>query len=380
MSAASSRLPGAVQHGSRAFVTHPLMGARLSTLLHVLTSYGAVPPGRFGLVALMVLSAAARAPFRFWETARFNRLRRSRPPPQAPLFIIGHWRTGTTHLHALLGCSPAFGHISPIASGLPDELLTLGTLLRPWLEKALPETRHVDRVAVTPTSPQEDEIPLANLQPLSVFHAVYFPRRFRSLVDRGVFLDGAGAAEIARWEHLVRVFAEKVAFHQGADRIVIKNPVYTARISRLQGIWPESRFIHIRRCPYEVFVSTRHYYRTLLPQVALQPYDHIDIDQVVLTTFSRLMAAYEEQRRQLAADQIIEVSYERLRRAPLEVLAEIHDQLALPGWDAARPRIAAYLETVSGYRTNRYEISGADRARVDAHWADAIARWEAMRR
>jgi hypothetical protein len=76
---------------------------------------------------------------------------------------------------------PAFGHICPIASGLPDEILTLSTWFRGWLERALPEDRHVDRVAVRPDSPQEDEIPLANIQPLSVFHALYFPKHFQRL-------------------------------------------------------------------------------------------------------------------------------------------------------------------------------------------------------
>ncbi len=357
---------------------HPLMGARLTTLLRALVTTGPVARRHVGLVAVMLLSALARTPFRPVEAALRARRRHARPPPEAPLFIIGHWRTGTTHLHSLLGCSPAFGHISPIASGLPDQVLTLGTWLRPLLERALPADRHVDRVAVTPTAPQEDEIPLANLQPLSVFHAIYFPRRFQRLIDRGVFFDGANAAEIARWAALAKQFAETIALQQQARRIVIKNPVYTARIAHLCRIWPDAQFIHIRRDPYAVFASTRHYFRAILAELALQPFDHIDIDAFVLATFSRLMAAYERERRDLPADRLIEVGYERLIRAPMPVLAEIHERLALPGWDAAAPRVAGYLETLTGYRTNRYQISDADRAKVDAHWADAVARWRSL--
>lgn len=354
------------------------MGARLTTLLRVLRDYGPVAPEHRRLVAMMVLSAAARSPFRLWEAARFARLRRSRSPPEPPLFIIGHWRTGTTHLHGLMGCSPAFGHISPIASGLPDELLTLGTWLRPLLERALPEDREVDRVAVTPTSPQEDEIPLANLQNLSVFHAVYFPRHFQALIDRGVFLDGVGEPQIARWARLAKEFADKVAIHQGASRIVIKNPVYTGRLARLCGIWPGAQFIHIRRNPYEVFVSTRRYYRTLLPKLALQPFAEIDIDDFVLTTFTRLMDAFEAERGCLSARHLVEVSYERLCRDPVAVLADIHARLGLPAWEATRPRLAQYLATVDGYRTNADPISAIDRAKVDARWPDAVAAWERM--
>lgn len=364
----------------RPTVKHPLMGARLSTLIRAFARNGPVAPAHAGLAAVMVLSAAARGPFRVWDRVRFARLRRSRPRPEPPLFVIGHWRTGTTHLHNLLGRSPAFGHISPIASGLPNEILTLGTWLRPLLEKALPTDRHVDRVSVTPTSPQEDEIPLATMQPLSVFHALYFPKRFREQIDRGVFFDGASEAEIARWAHLAQDFSEKIAVHQDARRLVIKNPVYTARIARLREIWSGAQFAHIRRNPYEVFVSTRHYFRKLMPELALQAFDTVDIEDFVLTTFARVMAAYEEQSRDVPADQLIEVSYERLKRTPIEVLADIHAHLALPDWEAARPRIAAYLEATGGYRTNAYEISASDRAKVDAHWADAVAAWERLPR
>ena len=376
---ASAPVPVA-DRGPRPTLKHPLMGASLPVLVKALARNGAVAPAHWGLAAMMVLSAAARAPFGVLDRVRFARLRRSRPPAEPPLLVIGHWRTGTTHLHNLLGLSPAFGHISPIASGLPNEILTLGTWLRPLLEKALPEDRHVDRVAVTPTSPQEDEIPLANMQPLSVFHALYFPKRFQEQIDRGVFFDGVGGAETARWARLARDFADKIAIHQNVRRLVIKNPVYTARIARVRQIWPAAPFVHIRRNPYEVFVSTRHYFRKLLPELALQPFDTIDVEAFVLATFSRVMAAYEAESRDLPPDRIIDVSYERLKRAPFAVLSDIHAHLGLPGWEAAQPRIAAYLDTIGGYRPNAYTISAADRAKVDAHWGDAVAAWEDMPR
>jgi len=65
-----------------------------------------------------------------------------------PVFIVGVHRSGTTHLGNLLAASGQFGYVSPIAAGLPWELLTLGTWLRPPLEKTIPEDRLIDRVRV----------------------------------------------------------------------------------------------------------------------------------------------------------------------------------------------------------------------------------------
>ena len=116
-----------------------------------------------------------------------------------------------------------FVPFSPLASGLPDEILTLGTWLRPLLEKALPEDRHVDRVRITPDSPQEDEIPLANMQMHSIFHALYFPKQFVALAQSGIFFEDVPARDIARWQAEARRFAEKIVMHQAMVRTVFEN-------------------------------------------------------------------------------------------------------------------------------------------------------------
>ena len=277
-----------------------------------------------------------------------------------------------------MGCSPAFGHISPLASGLPDEILTLGSWFAPQLERALPEDRHVDKVAVTPDSPQEDEIPLANQQNLSVFHAVYFPRHFQKLFDQSVFFEGCSEEDITTWTRLVKSFAEKIQLHQGGRRLLIKNPVYTGRIARLRAIWPDAKFIHIRRNPYEVFTSTKTYYKKLLPDLAFQSFDHIDLDRFVANTFVKLMDAYQAQARDLPDDVLTEVSYERLRADPLPVLSDIYATLDLDGWEETQPRVEAYLETIADYRTNAYKISDADKQTVDREWAAHWDAWEAL--
>jgi len=56
---------------------------------------------------------------------------------------------------------------------------------------ALPSDRHVDNVAVTPDSPQEDSIALASMIPLSYYHGLYFPQRFSIISIEGFFFKAA---------------------------------------------------------------------------------------------------------------------------------------------------------------------------------------------
>jgi len=367
----SSSHPGPVRPGTQ----HPLMGARLEVLARALLTEGGVSPRHAPLATAMALSAIARAPFRAIERVELARRRRRAPPLEPPVFILGHWRSGTTHLHNLLGRSPSLAIITPLTSGIPDEMLTLGTWLRPLLERALPENRHVDRVAVRPQSPQEDEIPLANMGAPSIYNGLYFPSRLERHVERGVFLEGVSQRARRRWSRLQRHLIEKVAIDRGRPRVLVKNVVYTARVALLREMWPEARFIFIRRNPYEVYASTLNYYRKLLPMLALQRFDHVEIERLVLETYPRLMDRYLTDREGVPRTHLAETSYEELVADPLATLGRLHEQLGLEGWEAARPRIEAYLDSVSGYQRNSFTMEPADAERVERAWGRYIDLW-----
>src|SRR5512133_192469 len=102
------------------------------------------------------------------------------------------------------------------------------------------------------------------MQPLSYYHAIYFPRRFAEHFRRSVLLEGCSAAELELWYRRHRYFLAKVSLDQDGRRLLVKNPVYTSRIGLLSAIWPNAQFVHIHRDPRRVFVSTVHSFHTLL--------------------------------------------------------------------------------------------------------------------
>ncbi|PWC52635.1 sulfotransferase [Azospirillum sp. TSO22-1] len=354
---------------------HPLYGCDALTLLTVLARNGGVDARHLPTLAVAAASALLRAPFSLAETAWVAWARRRGAPLPAPVFILGHWRSGTTHLYNLLSRDPQFGFIPPVAVGLPWDMLGLGAVLRPLLERALPERRYIDNVAVRPDSPQEDEIALANMSPLSFYHGLYFPRRFDENLRRGLYHEGCSPAETERWRRRFVHFLGKVALSQGGRRLLIKNPVYSARVAMLREIWPDARFIHIHRDPRAVFVSTVHFYRTLLDKLALQPHGHIDVEQVVLDHYPRIMQALLDDTAGLPADRFAEVAFETFERDPLAEAARLYRTLGLPGHEAVEPRFRAYLAGVRGYTKNRFLLSDAGRERVERRWAPFVARW-----
>ena len=355
---------------------HPLCGSNPDTLIKLLWANGPVALNRWPQVAIALGMALVRWPFSTVEQGIFRLTQRDRVPMADPIFIVGYWRSGTTHLHNLLAQTQSFGYITPLATGLPWDILGLVRTLEPLLEKALPGDRYVDNVAVTPDSPQEDSIPLATMGAASYYHGLYFPQQFEAHFRREVFLsEAADISDMEDWRRLHRHLLAKVSIHQGHRPLLIKNPVYTGYIRHLRELWPTAKFIHIYRNPYRVFASTRHFFTRLLPELALQPYRDLPIEPLILESYGHLMQGLQADSADLPPNRFIEIRFEDLETDPLPVLETLFQQLELPDFTTARARIEGYLLSLQGYRKNQYDLDPQTIAQIEDHWRPYIEQW-----
>ena len=358
---------------------HPLCGSNPATLLRLLMSNGPLALNRIPHVLTALTAVLLRSPFSLAERVAVPFIRRRHPPMPAPVFIVGYWRSGTTHLHNVLSQAPQFGYVSPLAAGLPWDVLGIVRALRPLLERALPSDRYVDNVRVTPDSPQEDSIPLSNMLPLSYYHGLYFPRRFRQHFRRGVFFEDCRPEEIEQWRRALLYFLEKVSIEQGGKQLLMKNPVYTGHVARLQKIWPQAKFIHIYRNPYVLLPSTRHFFTRLFPELALQRHDDVTVDELILESYPRMMRALLSDARALPPGSYAEVRFEDFEAEPMSELERIYHALDLGDFESTRLCFEAYLMRVRGYRKNRYPIDPRDIGLVEQNWGAFIERFGYVR-
>jgi hypothetical protein len=353
---------------------HPLFGISLKHWIHLLEENGGVDRPYLGKAVFITLTSMGTAPARLLFQLKYKKKINETELRYPPVFIIGHWRSGTTYLHELLSQDPQFCHISLWNTLLPDSFLILEPLKK-FLSIFLPSKRPMDEIAVEMDGPYEDEAALAVLYPWSFFHCLHFPKNAEEQYLKSIHFQGLSLEEKNQWKTMYLSFIKTITLANHGKRFLSKNPPHTARITTLLELFPDACFIHIYRSPYKVYLSTKKMRKNVLETLALQTASEEEIEQQIIHNYIRTMKSYFEQKEQIPPENLIEIKYEDLVADPLKQITLIYLQLKLRGLEKALPEMQKYLEKQSDYKTNKYTIDNKIIELVNKNWGFTIDRW-----
>lgn len=288
-------------------------------------------------------------------------------PP--PVFVLGHWRSGTTHLHNLLTVDQRFAFPNNYQTLFPHTFLTMENLQSPFMQWFLPERRPMDNIQWTMQSPQEEEFALSILTAKSPYMSWNFPNR-RDHYDRYLTFRGVDRSEIEEWQAALLHYARRLTYKLKRP-LILKSPPHTCRIKLLLEVFPEAKFIHIHRNPLDVFQSTRKMLKTNFDFHCLQKPPLKELDDWILRQHRTMYEVFFEERNLVPAGQFHEVAYEALERDPLGELEQAYQALSLPDFAEVKPMLESYVASLKGYEKNRFttlstelQIRIADQCRV----------------
>jgi hypothetical protein len=288
---------------------------------------------------------------------------------EAPVFIIGHWRTGTTLLHELLARDPTLGYPTTHQCFFPDTFLVSGGAFDRLYGLLIPDKRPFDDVPVGLDRPQEEEFGLVVMGAGSLYRAFAFPRHGPG-DSRYLDLEDLSDEERQSWEAVYLTLVKRLQFAWKKKPLVLKSPPNTARIKTLVRLFPGARFIHMVRDPFEIYPSTVHMLKGLIAVQGLQNPPEIDrwIGEYVLSTFEHMFSAYERARHLIPDGCLVEVRYEDMIVDPKSVLARVYHDISLGDFGAVAPRIDAYLAERASHRRNHHVLDDDHRRTIATRW------------
>ncbi|MFM7976054.1 MAG: sulfotransferase family protein [Pirellula sp.] len=286
-----------------------------------------------------------------------------------PVFILGHWRSGTTLLHEYLGLDPRFASPTTYQCFAPWHfLLTEGIVSRygNWL---LPDRRPMDNMKAGWALPQEDEFALMNLGAPSPYLHLMFPNHpvpYTETLDSARFRP----ADLQAWRRQFEWFVKALTY-KTHKQLLLKSPPHTGRIGILSQMYPDSKFIHIVRDPRKLYPSTMKLWNSLDENQALQsPTDQSMLQSFVLESLVSMYRAFDRDRASIPDSQIIDVRYEEFIAKPVQTLEKIYKYLDLGPYDSIRSNWENKIEQERGYQTNKLQIDPEQEAMILDRWSD----------
>jgi len=300
--------------------------------------------------------------FAYIEKVKYEKKIRKVAIPEDPVFIIGHWRSGSTFLHQLMSLDPNFTVPTLFNVAIPDSFLSSHKYYKPIMTSLVSKFRPMDKVRLGMDEPQEDEYAVYRITQFSPLERLVFPNNSNYfLLDLPSFLPEN--SRLADWEQKLVWYFRKLSFKSGKP-IVSKNPFNSLRIRELNKLFPEARFIHIYRNPFDVIPSTIHMWNIIQQQNSLNRQGRKpELDEVV-TVFDRVLSAIRNDKESLPEKRFYEMPFEDLESDPVKEITKLYKAFNLNYNDEFEKKMISFLSDLQGFQKNIFHLTTAEKTRI----------------
>ncbi len=325
------------------------------------------------LMLLLLINTLTTFPFRFIEKLLYNK-KIYALQIKNPVFIIGHWRSGTTLLHDVLSKDPMFCFPVRRQVFYPEACIHKYSFNDPILHYVGP--RGIDNIIIDPDqSPCEDELAMVNLGALSSYYFFLPPEKHTFMLKKSTTFEAANVHEITYWKKKYVYFLKKILFINPGKILLSKNPSHTARINVLLELFPDAKFIHICRNPQQVIPS----YLTLLKAF----YKHTPLTSSVLQneaflTYQHTMNTFLKYKDTINSDNFIEIKYEDFEMEPMKQLEKIYTHFNFNHFNHIKHKFEEYLLSIQGYEKNTRPFSQELHIRINSELGTSIQYWKGI--
>ncbi|MCL2709784.1 MAG: sulfotransferase [Planctomycetaceae bacterium] len=335
-----------------------------------------VAPIRWGMALIITLLAVfVNSPFAWRQRARYGMRIQNTKLPEPPIFIIGHWRSGTTLLHEYMIRDTRFSFADTYACFVPEHFIVSKYTVRPIVRLLMPTKRPIDNMEAGLDRPQEDEFALTSMGLPSPYRNIIFSNNGLNIDAEYLTLRNVSDEDRKAWLDGLDTFLKTLTFQNPGKRIVLKSPTHTGRIKTLLERYPDAKFIHIHRNPFAIFPSTYNLWMRLSRDEGAQRPSGKGMEEYIFNNLNTMYDAFEEDVKQLPANQFCDIAYRELTSAPVETLGKIYRSLELEGFDEAESVFQAYAESQKEYKKNKFSMDPELQSQIAIRWKRYFERY-----
>ncbi len=313
--------------------------------------------------------------FKGVQDRRYEKMLKAKKLECPPVFILGHWRSGTTFMHNVLSQDKNFGYNTTYQTVMPHLMMWGQGFFKPTMSWLMPDKRPTDNMELNVDLPQEEEFALANMTEHSYYHLWFFPQLMQHYADKYLLFDTINEEELKEFEQEFTKLIKISLWNTKGRQFLSKNPPHTGRVKELLKMFPDAKFIYIMRNPYTVFESTRSFFSTTIKPLQLQNLSEEELEENILTIYEKLYHKYEEDKKLIPEGNLIEIKFEDYETDALAQTELIYKKLAIEGWEEARGDIEKYISKKKGHKKTKYNFNERTVQLVEKRWDFALKQW-----
>ncbi len=280
-----------------------------------------------------------------------------------PVFIVGHWRSGTTYLHYLMAKDDHFGYLSLYQAFLPNIATIGGKLFKELFKPLVPGKRPQDNIEVDIDVPAEEENAISTFALESASHSFWFPKNETYYNTYGLF-DQASPEQVSKWKTAYKRLMTKVAIAFPDKKPLIKNPHNSGRIKQLLELYPKAKFIHIYRNPLKVLPSTYLMYDKVVTTQFLQDLTEEELQNKIFYYYKSSMTNLLRDIDAIPSENVYHLRFEDFEINPLSELESIYKQFGFTHFDKVAPVFETYVQSKKSYKKNSHRESPVSTDRI----------------
>jgi len=334
-----------------------------------------------GLSKLLVyyLRMILSLPLSFLQYLIFERKIRRTVITKSPVFILGHYRSGTTYLQKLLIGGDHYGYLTNYDALFANSNLLMGRRMQGVFQKVISMFRiknpfFNDRLVLLYEPTEEDDYLMNRISAYSAYWGLLFPKKWREWLNCSAQMSVPEYLQGWKKEYIKTL--KYITFKSRGKQLVLKSPPNTERVRFLLEMFPDAKFIFMYRNPYQMYYSIRNMWKVaILGYYSVQKITEKELDDIVFDHFDYLTERYLQDKSLIPPGNLIEISYEDLMRTPYDIVHQIYSELGLPGFEKIADDLKLQIANEKSYMPFQFSYSDETFRMIEARWGKYLRLW-----